>query len=27
MQLDYADAVPTNVRLLLEVLDGKSHVW
>jgi hypothetical protein len=27
MQLEYADAVPTNVRLLLEVLDGKSHVW
>jgi hypothetical protein len=27
MQLHYADAVPTNIRLLLEVLDGKSHVW
>ncbi|MDX6532545.1 MAG: hypothetical protein QOF68_289 [Gaiellales bacterium] len=27
MRRDYADAVPTNVRLLLEVLDGKSHVW
>jgi phosphotransferase family enzyme len=27
LEHDYADAVPVGVRLLLEVLDGKSHVW
>jgi hypothetical protein len=27
LEHDYADAVPIGVRLLLEVLDGRSHVW